>query len=62
MNDYTLTCKALGEVRQHFPVLDQEINEKPLVYLDSAATTQKPDSVIDAISTYYQQDLDRLIA
>ena len=36
-----------------FPVLDQLINGKPLVYLDNAATTQKPRPVIDAISNYY---------
>lgn len=42
-------------VRAQFPVLDQEVNGKPLVYLDNAATSQKPQVVIDAISNYYEQ-------
>ncbi|MXZ90016.1 MAG: cysteine desulfurase [Chloroflexi bacterium] len=40
-------------IRQDFPILDQQVNGKPLVYLDNAATTQKPRAVIDAISNYY---------
>ena len=44
------------DIRKHFPILEQEINEHPLVYLDSAATSQKPQQVIDAISNYYQND------
>ena len=40
-------------IRQDFPILHQEVNGKPLVYLDNAATTQKPQAVIDAISGYY---------
>lgn len=44
------------EIRKHFPILDQEINGHPLVYLDSAATSQKPRQVIDAISDYYLHD------
>jgi cysteine desulfurase/selenocysteine lyase len=44
------------EIRKHFPILDQEINGHPLVYLDSAATSQKPRQVIDAISNYYLHD------
>ncbi|KFZ42771.1 cysteine desulfurase [Anoxybacillus flavithermus] len=43
------------ELRQLFPILDQQINGKPLVYLDSAATSQKPLSVIEAIDNYYRQ-------
>jgi cysteine desulfurase/selenocysteine lyase len=41
------------KVRQDFPVLDQKIKGQPLVYLDNAATTQKPQIVIDAISQFY---------
>ncbi|NYF26168.1 cysteine desulfurase [Sporosarcina sp. JAI121] len=41
------------DIRNHFPILDQEINGHPLVYLDSAATSQKPRQVIEAISDYY---------
>ncbi|MCY9528204.1 MULTISPECIES: cysteine desulfurase [Paenibacillus] len=44
------------ELREQFPILDQEINGHPLVYLDSAATSQKPRSVIDAIQAYYEKD------
>ena len=43
-------------VRKDFPVLEQEVRGKPLVYLDSAATSQKPRSVIDAIARYYLED------
>lgn len=44
------------EIRKHFPILDQEINGHPLVYLDSAATSQKPQQVIDALNDYYRFD------
>ena len=40
-------------IRQQFPILNQEIHGRPLVYLDNAATAQKPIAVIDAISEYY---------
>jgi cysteine desulfurase/selenocysteine lyase len=43
-------------VRADFPILDQEVNGCPLVYLDNAATTQKPNRVIDAIVDYYRRD------
>lgn len=42
--------------RAEFPALDQQVYGKPLVYLDSAATTQKPRAVIDAISRFYERD------
>lgn len=45
-----------NRLRADFPILEQEINGKPLVYLDNAATTQKPRAVIDAISNYYLQN------
>ena len=41
-------------IRQQFPILDQEIHGHPLVYLDSAATSQKPQCVIDAESEFYR--------
>lgn len=44
------------KVRADFPILNQEINEKPLVYLDSAATSQKPLSVLEAMQSYYEKD------
>ena len=40
-------------IRRQFPILNQEIHGRPLVYLDNAATAQKPIAVIDAISDYY---------
>ena len=40
-------------IRADFPILAQQVNGKPLVYLDNAATTQKPKAVIDAITNYY---------
>jgi cysteine desulfurase / selenocysteine lyase len=43
-------------IRKEFPILHQEINGHPLVYLDSAATSQKPKVVIDAIKHYYEWD------
>ncbi len=43
------------KVRKDFPILHQMINEKPLIYLDNAATSQKPKNVIEAIETYYRE-------
>ncbi|TVP56838.1 MAG: cysteine desulfurase [Gemmatimonadales bacterium] len=43
-------------LRRDFPVLDQEVNGRPLVYLDNAATSQKPVQVIEAIEAYYRSD------
>ncbi len=43
----------IGAIRQQFPILNRIVKNKPLVYFDNAATTQKPQSVIDAISQYY---------
>ncbi|WP_100332185.1 cysteine desulfurase [Bacillus xiapuensis] len=44
------------EIKQYFPILDQEVNGQPLVYLDSAATSQKPVQVIEALNKYYRED------
>src|SRR5215469_13359758 len=43
-------------IRRDFPILAREVHGKKLVYLDNAATSQKPQAVIDAISRYYQQE------
>jgi len=43
-------------IRKDFPILDQTVHGKPLVYLDNAATSQKPRAVIDAIEDYYTSD------
>ncbi len=44
------------EIKSYFPILNQEINGHPLVYLDSAATSQKPVQVIEALKDYYELD------
>jgi cysteine desulfurase/selenocysteine lyase len=44
------------EIRKDFPILGQLVNGRPLVYLDNAATSQKPIAVLDAIDAYYRQD------
>ncbi len=51
----TLTAPTLDldAIRAQFPILQREINGRPLVYLDNAATTQKPQAVIDRIARYY---------
>ncbi len=43
----------MGRIRQDFPILKQRIHGKPLVYLDNAASAQKPQAVIDALSRFY---------
>lgn len=43
----------IESIRKDFPILHQEVNGFPLVYLDNAATTQKPQPVMDALHTYY---------
>ena len=43
-------------VRAEFPIFEQEVNGRPLVYLDSGATSQKPRPVIDAVRRYYESD------
>ncbi len=43
-------------IRRDFPILHQRVHGKPLVWLDNAATTQKPQSVIDALSRFYAHD------
>src|SRR5712692_9097940 len=46
----------VARIRQDFPILAQRVHGKPLVYLDNAATAQKPQSVIDALCRYYATD------
>ena len=50
-----MTTFDVAAVRKDFPILQREINGHPLVYLDSAATSQKPQVVIDAVRDYYEQ-------
>ncbi|MAT50279.1 MAG: cysteine desulfurase CsdA, partial [Porticoccaceae bacterium] len=44
----------VDRVRADFPILSRQVNGHPLVYLDNAATTQKPAAMIEAISDYYR--------
>jgi cysteine desulfurase/selenocysteine lyase len=46
----------VAAIRADFPALDQRVHGKPLVYLDNAATTQKPRVVLETIRKYYEQD------
>ena len=43
----------VAALREQFPILSRQVHGKPLVYLDNAATTQKPQAVIDALVDYY---------
>ena len=45
-----------AKVRAEFPILEQQVNGKPLVYFDSAASSQKPRAVLDALRHYYEHD------
>ena len=44
------------KIRQDFAILDQVVNDEPLVYLDNAATTQKPQVVLDTLMAYYREE------
>ena len=48
--------KTFERIREEFPILDQKINGEDLIYLDNAASTQKPKAVINAIKDYYEND------
>lgn len=54
--DILSTALSVAGCRHHFPVLRQWVNGKPLVYLDNAATSQKPQVVIDAMIRYYEAE------
>ena len=47
-------ARTIADIRKDFPILSRQVHGKPLVYLDSTASSQKPQAVIDAMSTYYQ--------
>lgn len=49
-------CYDVARVREDFPVLDQTVHGKPLVYLDNAATAQKPRAVIERVTQYYEAE------
>ena len=45
-----------AKIRKDFPILNQSVHDQPLIYFDNAATTQKPQPVLDALTRYYQTD------
>jgi len=47
------TTRSIADIRRDFPILAREVHGKPLVYLDSTASSQKPNSVIEAMTAYY---------
>ena len=51
-----MTMVDWSRIRSDFPVLDQQVHGVPLIYFDSAASSQKPNAVIDAIANYYRRD------
>jgi cysteine desulfurase/selenocysteine lyase len=52
--DKSTTNRSAADIRKDFPILSRQVHGKPLVYLDSAASSQKPRAVIDAMTTYYE--------
>jgi cysteine desulfurase / selenocysteine lyase len=56
MQTATYPTLDLAQIRADFPILDQLVNGRPLVYFDNAATTQKPRTVLDALAHYYEHD------
>ena len=56
MTDVSSTTYRLDTevIRQEFPILSREVNGQKLVYLDNAATTQKPRKVIEALTNFYE--------
>lgn len=52
----SVTALDVSRIREDFPILRQKVNGKPLVYLDNAATSQKPQAVIDAVRRFYVED------
>ena len=51
-----MTHFPVEKIRTDFPILEQKIRNKPLIYFDNAASCQKPNQVIDCISNFYRQD------
>jgi cysteine desulfurase / selenocysteine lyase len=54
------TSLDVARIRDDFPILKQHVNGRPLVYLDNAATSQKPRQVIEAISRFYSEDYSNI--
>ena len=45
-----------AQIRNDFPILEQKINNNPLIYFDNGATTQKPNSLLECLNRHYMQD------
>ncbi len=56
----TATAFDVAQIRKDFPILHQQVHGHPLVYLDNAASSQKPQAVIDAISRFYSSDYSNI--
>ncbi len=56
MDSLTRNGFPVDRIREDFPILKRKVHGRPLVYLDSAATSQKPQSVIDAVTRYYEEE------
>lgn len=54
MTEKTSTEFSVSDIRKQFPVLEREVNGRPLVYMDNGATTHKPKAMTDAITAYYE--------
>ena len=54
MVEKATTTINVAKIREDFPILVRKVNDKPLIYFDNAATSQKPNAVIDTISRYYR--------
>jgi cysteine desulfurase / selenocysteine lyase len=52
----SFSAEELAKIRADFPILHQQVHGHPLVYLDNAATSQKPRAVIQALTNYYERD------
>ena len=50
-----MTPEQQQQFRESFPILKRQVHDKPLVYLDNAATTQKPEAVLRAVEDYYRE-------
>src|SRR5437016_9671540 len=53
---FTVTGVVWDAIREDFPILNQEVHGRPLIYFDNAATTQKPRAVTEALRHYYEHD------
>ncbi|HET7637103.1 MAG TPA: aminotransferase class V-fold PLP-dependent enzyme, partial [Ktedonobacteraceae bacterium] len=53
-DDMGTTVRTATDIRNDFPILSRSVHGKPLVYLDSGASSQKPRAVIDAMNVYYE--------